>query len=328
MSSVSGGSITAGALAARWGDLGFDESGRATRFVENVVEPVRRMARQDVDVPAVLGGALSPWHSASGRVADAYRDHLFGDATLQDLPDEPRFVINATNLESGVLMRFMKPYLADYRVGKVESPRVPLATAVAASSAFPPFLSPCVIDLRDAAWVDEPGNDLATSEYRGELSLSDGGVYDNLGLETAWKRHDTILVSDAGGHFSADASPPSDWGRHLLRVLGVIDNQVRSLRKRQVIDAFRRGDRSGAYVGIRSHVADYPVADPFDCDEATTLALARISTRLDGMADAQQESLVNWGYAICDTGLRSHVTTGEPRPAELPYPNQPLSRGA
>jgi hypothetical protein len=26
-----------------------------------------------------------------------------------------------------------------------------------------------------------------------------GGVYDNLGLETAWKRYSTILISDAGG---------------------------------------------------------------------------------------------------------------------------------
>jgi len=31
------------------------------------------------------------------------------------------------------------------------------------------------------------------------LFLTDGGVYDNLGLETAWKNYETILVSDGGG---------------------------------------------------------------------------------------------------------------------------------
>ena len=63
-----------------------------------------------------------------------YRDSMFGDATLQDLPDEPRFVINATNVQSGVIWRFMKPYMRDYRVGEVRKPTIKLAKAVAAFS--------------------------------------------------------------------------------------------------------------------------------------------------------------------------------------------------
>ena len=34
--------------------------------------------------------------------------------------------------------------------------------------------------------------------------LTDGGVYDNLGLETAWKRYETILVSDGGGQMQPE----------------------------------------------------------------------------------------------------------------------------
>ena len=99
-------------------------------------------------------------------MSKAYRKHLFGDATLQDLPDHPRFVINATSVQSGALFRFSKPYMADYRVGRVDRPRVALADAVAASSAFPPVLSPFELDLRDETWVDEDGNDLGHGEYR------------------------------------------------------------------------------------------------------------------------------------------------------------------
>jgi hypothetical protein len=51
-------------------------------------------------------------------------------------------------------------------------------------------------------------------------------------------------------------------------VLEIIDNQVRSLRKRQVIDAFKKGERTGAYWGIRTNVADYGLADPFPCPVA------------------------------------------------------------
>lgn len=36
-----------------------------------------------------------------------------------------------------------------------------------------------------------------------------------------------------------------------------IDNQVRSLRKRHLIEAYTRDDRSGCYWGIRTHFADY-----------------------------------------------------------------------
>ncbi|HUO84014.1 MAG TPA: hypothetical protein VM534_02780, partial [Thermoanaerobaculia bacterium] len=71
------------------------------------------------------------------RLIDGYRRLLFGEATLQDLPDRPRFVINATNVQSGALFRFSRPYIWDYRVGRVSNPTVGLAEAVAASSAFP-----------------------------------------------------------------------------------------------------------------------------------------------------------------------------------------------
>jgi NTE family protein len=43
--------------------------------------------------------------------------------------------------------------------------------------------------------------------FTSRVILTDGGVYDNLGLETAWKRYDTVLVSDAGGKTQAEEEP-------------------------------------------------------------------------------------------------------------------------
>lgn len=326
VSSVSGGSITAGVLAKNWSSLDF-EDGIARKFVENCVEPVRAMAGTDVDIAAVATGLLLPGASISDRVAKAYRRTLFGKATLQNLPDSPRFVFNATNLGSGALLRFSKPYIADYRVGRILEPDLPIATAVAASSAFPPFLSPATLDLEDEEWVTDPGNDLATPDFRGEIQVSDGGVYDNLGLETVWGNYQTVLVSDGGGHMAADAAPPTDWARQLKRVLDVVDNQVRSLRKRQVIDGFTRGDRSGMYVGIRSHVGDFPTS-ALSANPEVVDRLAATPTRLDAMDAALQEQLVNWGYIVCDAGLRSFQLADElrgSRATELPYPQRPLA---
>lgn len=324
VSSVSGGSITAGVLARSWSDLDFVD-GVARAFGPQVVDPVRALARTDVDVSSVLRGAALPWVSIADQVEKVYDRVLFKGATLQDIPDEPRFVFNATNLESGVLVRMSKPYLADYRVGRINDPTLPLARAVTASSAFPPFLSPCKLDLHDADWVTQPGNDLADrAGFRDEISLSDGGVYDNLGIETAWKRYRTLLVSDAGGLMGAEPEVPGDWGRGLLRVLSVIDNQVRALRKQQVVESLRTGDREGMYIGIRSELDGYPVADPIDADPGVTRRLANIATRLDAMSEELQELLVNWGYVIADAGLRSYVDREADR-GRLPYPDRPLS---
>lgn len=324
VSSVSGGSITAGVLARSWAELDFVDD-VANAFGEGVVAPVRELAGTDIDVSSVLKGALLPWRSIAEQVEKVYDRVLYRGATLQDLPDEPRFVFNATNLESGVLVRMSKQYLADYRVGRVDHPTVPLALAVTASSAFPPFLSPCRLDLREADWITEPGNDLADrAGFRDEMSLSDGGVYDNLGVETAWKRYRTLLVSDAGGLMGAEPQVPSDWGRGLRRVLSVIDNQVRSLRKQQVVQSFRAGDRDGMYVGIRSALEGYPVPDPLEADPAVTERLANVATRLDAMPEDLQELLINWGYVIADAGLRSHVDRDAAR-GRLPYPDRPLT---
>ena len=133
ISSVSGGSITAGLLGLKWQRLSFNASGVATNLETEVVQPIRNLADHTIDLPSFVYGLLLPG-SVAEWVAAAYRIHLFGNATLQDLPsDPPRFVINATSMQSGVLVRFMKPAIRDYKVGELLSPNLKLATAVAAS---------------------------------------------------------------------------------------------------------------------------------------------------------------------------------------------------
>jgi NTE family protein len=319
ISSVSGGSITAAVLALAWPTLSFDSAGIAAGFQDKLVDPLRAFAGRTIDLPAIVLGILLPGRTISDQIAASYRRHLFGDATLQNLPDEPRFVVNATSLQSGVLFRFSKPYLWDYRVGEVVAPTVPLAVAVAASSAFPPILSPARLRFPAGAFTPGSGDGLQKEPYTRRLLLSDGGVYDNLGLETVWKRYKTILVSDGGGHLKDTASPPRDWLRQSFRVLGVIDNQVRSLRKRQVIDGYKTGARSGTYWGIRSHTADYQLPDSLPSPPQATDALAAVPTRLAAMPAELQERLINWGYAIADTALRRHLEPAASRGA-FPYP--------
>jgi NTE family protein len=311
VSSVSGGSITAGVLALAWPELRF-EDGRAVNLDELVVDRVRQMARRDLDVRSVLGGLLRPRRSIADQVAAAYAEHLFGDATLQDLPDEPRFVFCATNLQTAALVRFSKKYVADHQLGIARRLPVPLAAVVGASSAFPPYLSPVTLRMPADAWDPDPRYRQKLAEgIRDPLTLTDGGVYDNLGLEPVIKRCREILVSDGGGYVGHPQRIPADWVRGLRRVSGVIDHQVRNLRKRMLVAGYKQGDFSGAYWSIRSDPARYPVPDRVPFDEVRAKELAAVPTRLAELADGDVEDLLGWGSAICDTALRSWVTSAQ-----------------
>jgi NTE family protein len=323
VSSVSGGSITAGVLGLKWAKLGFDGNGIAKNFDAEVVQPIRALAGKTIDEGSIIGGIVAPG-TISDKVADAYRKHLFGKATLQDLPaDPPRFVINATNVQSGALWRFSRPYVADYRVGMIKNPTIDLAVAVAASSAFPPVLSPLKLELDTSLYEPASGKtseDLHEEPYMTDVVLTDGGVYDNLGLETAWKNYQTVLVSDGGGKMQPEPEPKGDWVRHSIRINGLIDNQVRSLRKRLLQNSFTDKSRTGTYWGVRSDIADYHLADALPCPFDKTIALANTKTRLQRMEPLLQERLINWGYAICDCAMRKWVDATIGRPANFPYP--------
>jgi NTE family protein len=154
--------------------------------------------------------------------------------------------------------------------------------------------------------------------------LSDGGVYDNLVLETAFKRCRRLLVSDGGGKMAPDAGVPRDWLRQMILIGDVVDNQVRSLGKRNLIESFKSEDpimgRAGAYWSLRSDPSDYPLADPLLPPPEQIARARRVKTRLAPLDEPTQESLVNWGYAACDLGLRGYVEPTLPRPEALPHP--------
>ncbi len=323
ISSVSGSSITTGVLALQWKRLQFSTNNVATNLEELVVNPIRRLADDTIDRGSIIKGILLPRRTIANEIASAYRKYLFGNATLQDLPsddDGPRFVINATNVQDNVLWRFSKPFMGDYRVGLIKNPKLDLAIAIAASSAFPPFLSPVVLKLNPADFDPTTKGDLQFEPYTSEVVLTDGGVYDNLGLETVWKAYETILVSDGGGGPSDEPKPKREWLEHVYRVLNLLDTQVRSLRKKQIIGSYQLGLRKGTYWGIRTNIADYKLPTAMDCPFDKTLLLANTPTRLKGLDGSLQERIINWGYAVCDAAIRTHLNQALAKPVEFPYP--------
>ena len=318
VSSVSGGSITSGALALNWKNLNFDSAGLALNFDQQLTQPIRGMASQSIDINSIVSGIFG---GVSKHVQDHYNKYLYNHAKLQDIADAPRFVFNATSLQTGVLWRFSKPFMGDFKVGLVMKPDVELATAVAASSAFPPVLAPCVLHLDPNSFDPnlQPPPIITNPDFRKKVVLADGGVYDNLGLETAWKQNKTILVSDGGGLLAAEADPAEDWLGMTNRVLSVIYNQVGALRKRAVIEFFCNHVRDGSYWGIGTDIRNYQLPTALVCPIDVTTKLAQTATRLTALDTALQEQLIDWGYAACDAAMRRWVVPDAAAPPQSPY---------
>jgi NTE family protein len=321
VSSVSGGSIIAGVLGLAWDDLKVDDDGLLDRFRERVVAPVEDFASKTT-ISIWSGTFAAVVSSVNNRVVRMYRKRLYGDKTLQDLPDSPMFVINATNLQSGALWRFSKPYSRDWRVGEIRNPTDTIAKVVGASSAFPPFLSPARFKYDESQFTPGSGADLQKPPFTTRPTLSDGGVYDNMGLETVFKNFQTIIVSNAGAGYKPKKRILGDWALQSYRVVSTIDNQVRSLRKRMLVSSLASNRKWGAYWSIRSDIAGYPATDKLDCPHERTRKLADIATDLAAKDKTTQRRLINWGYAICDAGIRSWVEDGLTPPADFPYPDE------
>jgi NTE family protein len=322
ISSVSTASITAGMLGLKWNKLTFQQ-GTATNLFEEVVVPVMKLADHTLDLSSIAKSILSPFKSIGEVIAEQYRNHLFGNATLQDLPADdqgPRFVISATNMQTRVLWRFSRPFMGDYRVGLIRNPRLDLALAVAASSASPPLLSPVRLKLQEQDFDLTTTGDLFRPPYNTNVMLMDGSVYDNLALETSWKAYESIFVSDAGGTMRDEPYTPTSWIKQSTLVFNLLYRQIASLRRRWTIGSFQVGVRRGAYWGITSDIASYQLPDALPCPMDRTWELASTAVRLSAIDEVLKQRLVNWGYGICDAGMHKHIDPRIARPSNFPFP--------
>jgi len=321
ISSVSGGSIAAGALAKAWPDLAFDPvTGVAAEFDRHVVQPVYRLARTTIDWKATAWSLL-PGIEAARRVADTYDEILFKGTTLTDLTRKPRFVFNATNMQTGSLWRIAPEYAADHRVGRIDNPPFRLADTVAASSAFPPILSPLTLDLAEYPGVevrDHEGADLHRRPFTDKLVLTDGGVYDNLGLEPIWGRYRTLIVSNAGRNAVDLPMPGGRWARQLMRIISLIHMQPENLRERVLVSMARELRRKLAFWTIDTAISRFGVKGQPDFPADGFVAAAETPTRLKALSDENLRVLTHAGYLLCDGAMRCYLDAGAAAPARLP----------
>ena len=127
-------------------------------------------------------------------------------------------------------------------------------------------------------------------------------------------------MSDGGGKMQPEEAPKSDWARHSIRINGLIDSQVRSLRKRQLVGALKAKVRTGAYWGMWSDLSEFPESISLPIDPVRAAELARVATRLERMEEPLRNRLVNFGYAMTARAVRAFYDPGALDPLRYPLP--------
>jgi NTE family protein len=324
--SVSGGSIFAAHLAAHaarnphaWARRGE----RLEGFEEQVAAPMRELAQHNIRTLTVLARLLPRNWSKQNAQIEALTDRLaegpVGAARLSDLPERPRFVFCASE------MQFRSQWTADARsvgaeaCGHGASGDWTIARAAAASSCLPGVFTPMRIhDVLDGGSYD--GRDRAA--LLAKLDLADGGMYDNLGVEPVWQDHETVLVSDAGPSLAPDPGFGSIWSQ--LRFAIILLEQATDLRKRWLISSFISGLLYGAYWGIGSTPSRYPAAHevPTYGDGLVRESIAPIRIDLDVFSEGERAVLENHGYLMAELAIRSHAPelAADAQPPSPPFP--------
>ena len=313
VSGVSGGSIVSNLLADPRLEVPAP-GGVVGGFDDYVAGPLQQLVSRNVRTPALLSKA-KPWKwfapdAAIRALADQLADAVpWWSKPLRDNDVAgPAVITGATEIGYGVDWVFEDPTahrphgrVGDYRLGYAAPPAgLRLADIVAASCAFPPFFAPMVFD-GVVMHLTGGRRGLESDEERAaimrHIRLTDGGVYDNLGLEPVWKRHATVLVSDGGGVFRA-RTERTMLGR-VLRILSIATNGGQSVRSRWLQASYARGVIHGTSWALDTVVDGcYP--------RGTTELINSIRTDLDAFSRAEQQILERHGYLVADAQVRAH----------------------
>jgi NTE family protein len=312
ITSVSGGSIMTAQLATYRRKLGNDwpaPGQPAPNFDEGFAEPLRRFTQTNIRTSAVLGRLLPKnWFRKnvdSDALARRYADGP-GPGSLGELPDRPRFVFLATDISNREQWAFDAGRRVMGRGGKTwPAADWPLARATAASSCLPGVFTTMQLELDGES-----------------IELTDGGIYDNLGLEPIWRDHAVVLVSDAAPSFTPHPAMAKGVWNNLRFVVSLLE-QATDVRKRWLIANFILGELQGAYWGIASFPSSYNSTAGYP-DKLIAEVISQVRIDLDVFSDAEIAVLENHGYFMADVALARHASglLGNAPPApRAPHPD-------
>lgn len=219
--------------------------------------------------------------------------------------DRPQLIIIACELRAKAAFYYTKERLHCWRYGSVSSEGIELADAVIASAAYPAFL-PAL----DQRFVFTKGE----TEKAHRITLTDGGVYDNLGLAPLWPdrdfseslplpKHDWIIACRAG--YSLEVSEPASlWGARIGASFESVFARAQNLSMKRLFDLKELGKLKGfmlPYLGQKDSTLKF-----INPDMVTAEATVGYATNFNAMDSEWTERLISRGEQIVHSQFKEH----------------------
>ena len=200
-----------------------------------------------VDAVSRVSWPLRRRYSRTHVIADAIADAVGTQNCDAPTRQGKSIVFNACELRTGTAFRMSNERFGSWRYGWAPASELPVADAVAASAAYPPFLPPF-------EWM-------RSFEQQGKIStdrviVTDGGVFENLGVSVMEPGRDSLLsaiaynpdiiiASDAGaGQFTGETMPRS-WPKRMTKVVSAVMRKVQDATKARLHDHAESGRIDG-----------------------------------------------------------------------------------
>jgi NTE family protein len=330
ISGVSGGALLAALWAYGPAEFGaFDElavamlrRGLQGKLVRRALRPVpltRSLTSTAWTLVASTRRALLPGQATTtGRLprlrrptrtdalAEVLAAQVFADQRL-DAVTHPGLdvVLTACDLRTSNAVRFGSARSSCSRYGVITEP-VDVATAVAASAAFPPLLPAMerVFTFRDRIGGEE----------QQVVALADGGIYDNLALTPLEPGRSTIytahvypvryVVACDAGRGPLVPALPHLWPHRVARSFDVVHRRAQDAGRARLHHAAEAGQLDGfvlAYLGMRDERLPAPLADLVHRDQ-----VAGFPTDFKAMAQADLDLLALRGEQLVRTLLPTY----------------------
>ena len=339
---ISGGSVLAGHLCTNWQNYLADSSRPACvkqllKFCAMDVRgkvvrraPLYWLLRRTLDT---FGRGASSHldvlrYSALTHLLMTYYDRLYQSKSLGSLASSaPKTYFVSTSLRTGLPAYFAlnEFRLVDKTDGsrQVLSSELPVALAVCASSAFPLLFPPLLInaEVLRCSNTDFPGSDY----------LTDGGVYDNLGIRLVhecleeWDLNDDclVLISNAEAYFDSpeDAGQVTPPVERIFRSSDIAANNVTKLAW-DVVGLGALGSRIRSKDDSHSVPAVHlKISEEFDGDSYLSpeeqRALCQVRTDLDCFSQGEMHALIYHGYRVAQSQLANDDPAGRLTPQML-----------
>lgn len=307
--SVSGGSILAGHFLANYeAYVGSDED------YAKVEQDLLTFVDRDLRNRVLRRWPFLMWaDNPRGRLLQREYDGLLAKKTLGQCHAGkrlPKFHFLSTSFTSGALCSFSGTSFEqiDHDTGVASATQadgLPLAFAVAASSAFPPMFPP----------IDLPPQALATNgtpPFNTAIALSDGGVFDNFGIDKfcltkrSSGRPGVVIVSNAGGPFATEPEHHYD---------GMVSRNVRAsdILMRRVAEVTLQNGRTLAGDGLKLVSIGTTIEDPAIA-MTTQLRFRFVRTDLDRFDRKLAALLVGHGRRVARSVLCQPAADGSAHP--------------